>query len=228
MRKEIIRNCTLYLGDCLQILPTLGTVDAVVTDPPFNMSTSQNGTKHEFFADMINSSYWFAEVLKNMSSLLPEHGTIWQFMNWKTLPAIMKAASNIDHKIQSVLVWNKKLCGPEMRGLRPTYELVSLLFTGAAKLKNRSLSDIWTEPWKSSKPYHPAEKPVALIERIITETTGDTILDPFMGSGTTGVACVRLDRRFIGIEINEKYFEIACNRIKDAYNQPLLSEANHV
>jgi DNA modification methylase len=163
-QKEVIGPCTLYFGECLEILPEIGKVDAVVTDPPFNMSTSQNGKKHEFYADMVNSSYWFTEVLKNMIDRFPvEGGTLWQFMNWKTLPAIMKAASNISMKIQSVLVWDKKLFGPEMRGLRPSYEFVALMFTGEAKLKNRSLNDIWREPWVSSKPHHPAEKPVSLI-----------------------------------------------------------------
>jgi DNA modification methylase len=220
MRIETIGPHTLDLGDCLEILPEIGEVDAVVADPPFNMSASQNGTKHEFYADMVNSSYWFSEVLKHITGLLPaQGGTIWQFMNWKTLPAVMKAASMVGMKIQSVLVWDKKLLGPEMRGLRPSYELAALMFTGEAKLKNRSLNDIWREPWVSSKPHHPAEKPVALITKIINETTGNIILDPFMGSGTTGVACVETGRKFIGIEINERYFDIARERIRSAYEK---------
>ena len=64
MRKETIGSCELYLGDCLDIIPEVGKINAVVTDPPYNMSTSQNGTKHELWADAVNSSFWFAEVLK--------------------------------------------------------------------------------------------------------------------------------------------------------------------
>jgi DNA modification methylase len=69
---------------------------------------------------------------------------------------------------------------------------------------------------------HPAEKPLGLVCRIVKETDGDTILDPFMGSGTTGVACIETGRKFIGIELSEKYFDIACRRIENAYNQGQL------
>jgi len=221
LRKEEIGGCTLYLGDCLEILPTLGKVDAVVTDPPYNFSTSQNGAKHELWADAVNSSLWFAEVLKKETALFDTPGgTVWQFLNWKTFLPLQKAVFDAGLKINSLLVWDKALIGTEMRGLRPSYELCALIFTGETKLRNRSLSDIWRIPWLYSKPHHPAEKPVALIQKIIAETEGQLILDPFMGSGTTGVACVNLGRRFIGIELNEKYFDIACKRIEKAIKEP--------
>jgi DNA modification methylase len=223
--KETIGPCELYLGDCFEILPTLGKVDAVVTDPPYNFSTSQNGMKHELWADAVNSSFWFSELLKRELQLLnTTGGVIWQFLNWKTFVPIQKAVFDAGLKTNSLLVWDKALLGPEMRGLRPSYELCALILTGEAKIRNRSLSDIWRIPWISKKPNHPAEKPVELLKKIIAETDGEIILDPFMGSGTTGVACVNLGRRFIGIEINKKYFDIARKRIKDSLQQPLLVE----
>ena len=224
MRKEQIGNCELYLGDCMEIMPTLGKVDAVVTDPPYNFSTAQNGSKHELWADAVNSAFWFSEVLKKETALFSNSGVIWQFLNWKTFVPLQKAVFDAGLKFESVLVWDKALLGcGGLKGLRPSYELCALILTGEAKLKNRSLPDIWRFPWRSSKPYHPAEKPVQLINKIIAETEGGSILDPFMGSGTTGVACIEQGRKFTGIEINEKYFDIACKRIEEQLKQPLLS-----
>jgi DNA modification methylase len=228
LKKKVIGDCELHLGDCLEILPTLGKVDAVVTDPPYNFSTSQNGTKHELWADAVNSAFWFAEVLKKEIDLFDAHGgTIWQFLNWKTSISLQKAAFDSGLKISSLLVWDKALLGLETKGLRPCYELCALILTGEARICNRSLADIWRVPWRSERANHPAEKPLELLKKIVMETTGGVILDPFMGSGTTGVACVQLGKRFIGIEINEKYFNIACKRIKEAYkqNESLFSPA---
>jgi site-specific DNA-methyltransferase (adenine-specific) len=149
--------------------------------------------------------------------LLPSQGgTIWHFLNWKTFISLQKAVFDADLKFNSLLVWDKKLMGPGSCGLRPCYELCALILTGEAKIKNRSLTDLWCFPWKSNRPNHPAEKPVGLIQKIVSETEGNIILDPFMGSGTTGVACAELGRQFIGIEINENYFYIACKRIEQA------------
>ena len=201
----------------MEILPALKKIDAVVTDPPYNFSTSQNGTKHEGWTDSVNAAYWFAAVLEKEISLFGHHGgTIWHFLNWKTFISLQKAVFDIGLKIDSMLVWNKNLLGPGTRGLRPCYELCALILAGEAKIKNRSLNDIWCCQWVSKKQYHPAEKPVTLIKKIVSETDGELILDSFMGSGTTGVACVEAGKRFIGIEINEKYFDIACKRIEEA------------
>jgi DNA modification methylase len=219
MRKEVIGDCTLYLGDCLDILPTLGKVDAVITDPPYNMSTSQNGIKHEIWADIIDSACFFKEVFQKEIALFDIcGGTVWQFLNWKTLPTLQKAASDVGQKINSILIWNKNQLGLEPKGLRTSYELVALLCIGEAKIENRSVSDIWQYP-AVSKRIHPAEKPLALIQRLVEVTSGNRVLDPFMGSGTTGVACALSGRKFIGCELNEKYFDIACRRIEEAYKE---------
>jgi DNA modification methylase len=221
MRKEIIGNCTLYQGDCLEIMPELKMVHAVITDPPYNFSTAPSGAKHEPFSEAINTSYWFKEVLLKELDILPVRGgTIWQFLNWKTFIAVQKAAFDSDLKIESLLVWDKNSLGTGgVRGLRPSYELCALFLTGKAFIKNRSLPDIWKYPYTYLKKFHPAEKPLPLIRKIVYETEADIILDPFMGSATTGVACVNLNRRFIGIEINEKYFDTACKRIESAVSQ---------
>lgn len=227
MRIETIGDATLYLGDCLEILPTLGKVDAVVTDPPYNFSTSSSGNKFDFFGDAINAAYWFSAVLKAEKALFdPRGGIIWQFLNWKTTTTMLKAASDAGLKIDSMLVWDKCWIGPGGNvGLRPSYELVALMAVGDGRIPNRGLPDIWRHPVSSQKPTgHPAEKPLSLLREIVKETPGEIVIDPFMGSGTTGVAAVEYGRRFVGIELDEQWFDIACRRIEDAYKQPRLFE----
>lgn len=228
-RTEVIGDCTLYLGDCLEILPLLGKVDAVIMDPPYNFSTASSGGKHALWADAVNSAFWFAAVLNGCKDRLAiRGGAIWQFLNWKTFIPAQKACWEAGMKFESLLVWDKEWIGPGGPiGLRPSYELVALMTTGDFALPNRGLPDIWRHKWSSQRVSgHPAEKPVSLCAELVKETPGETVLDPFMGSGTTGVACVKLGRKFIGIEIDEGYFQIACDRIRKAYAQPdMLLEA---
>lgn len=220
IRVEQIGDATLYLGDCLEILPTLGRVDAVVTDPPYNFSTASSGGKHGLWGDAVNSAFWFGAVFRGFQQAIgpTRPGMIWQFLNWKTFIPLQKAVWDAGLKFDSLLVWDKECIGPGGSvGLRPSYELVALVSMNDASLANRGLPDIWRCQWSSQRPSgHPAEKPAALMERIVRETPGGVFLDPFMGSGTTGVACAKLGRKFIGVEIHEPYFRIACRRIADA------------
>lgn len=221
--EHIAEGVTLHLGDCREILPTLGKVDAVVTDPPYNFSTSSSGTKHNFWGDAVNSAFWFAAMFDSYQDAIGRErsGLIWQFLNWKTFIPLQKAAWDAGLKFDSLLVWDKEWIGPGgVVGLRPSYELVALIAVGDATLANRGLPDIWRHQWASQRPNgHPAEKPQGLLERIVRETPGHSVLDPFMGSGTTGAACAKLRRGFVGIEIDEKYFDIACRRIGEATKQ---------
>lgn len=105
-----------------------------------------------------------------------------------------------------------------MKGLRPSYELVALFAMPDFKIENRCLSDIQRFKWSSKKPHgHPAEKPVSLMKWLIEQSTkpGDTVCDFFMGSGSTGAACVNKGRNFIGMELDPEYFETAQKRIAE-------------
>jgi site-specific DNA-methyltransferase (adenine-specific) len=218
LRVEKVGPATLYLGDCLDVLPEVGFVNLCVMDPPYNFSTASSGKKHEYWADAINSARWFRDVLLAIKPQLSADAAIWQFMNWRTLVTVQKAVWDSGMKIESLMVWDKEWIGPGgSTGLRPAYELVALMTQGAWRVPNRGLPDIWRCQWASQRPNgHPAEKPVALMERIIRESPGETVLDPFMGSGTTGVAAIRNGRSFVGIEINEAHFETALKRIEQA------------
>ena len=118
--------------------------------------------------------------------------------------------------MESLVVWNKKYLGTNMRGFRPAYEMVALFTQPGFKIPNRCLGDVVECPRLTRKPNHPAEKPVALLEYLLKAAAKNTVLDVFMGSGTTLVACERLGLQGTGIEINEKYFSAACRRVEEA------------
>jgi DNA modification methylase len=229
MREETIGNCRLILGDCREILPSLPLCDAVITDPPYMFTTASAGAgKLSPWADMCNAAFWFAEILKLCRGRL-RYGTgfVWWFLSWRSLPTVQKAAFDIGWNIESLLVWDKQWIGPGgQRGLRPSYELVALFCDGEAALPNRGLPDIWQHKWSSDKPNgHPAEKPISLVERLVKETPAGHIVDPFLGSGTAAVACLRQGRTFTGIELDPQHFDNACRRIEAAHGQADLFRA---
>jgi site-specific DNA-methyltransferase (adenine-specific) len=230
-RTEVIGDCTLYLGESLEIMPHIRGVDIVLTDPPYNFSTASAGGKLNLWGDAVNSSFWFSAVFgAYVNAIGPTRsGIIWQFLNWKTFIPLQKAVWDAGLKFDSLMVWDKQWIGPGGSvGLRPSYELVALIAVGDASLVNRGLPDIWRCQWASQRPSgHPAEKPVDLFERIVKESPGNIVMDPFMGSGTAGVAAVKAGRKFIGIEIDEKWFDVACERIADATSRPDMFIERH-
>ena len=213
MRVEQIGDCTLYLGDCLAVLPTLGPVDAVVTDPPYGISHSSN----------YGASWQGRQIASDQDTTardlaLAPFPNVAAFGTWKTPP--------IDGT-KGCLVWDK---GPAfgMGDLsfpwKGSWELIYVrgrIWKGSRD--EGVLRGHIQVSWESAGRAHPHAKPVSLICALLGKIPHKaTILDPFMGSGTTLVACARLGRKGIGIEISEDYFEIACRRVEEAYRQPDL------
>ena len=228
MRREQIGDATLWLGDCREIMPTLGKVDAVITDPPYMFSQSSTGAgKLNPWADMMNAAFWYADILRICRDRIqPNDGSIWWFLNWRTLPTLQRATFDAKMNIESLAVWDKEWIGPGgAKGLRPSYELIAFYAIGDYAIRNRGIPDIWRCAWSSQKPHgHPAEKPASLFERIIKTSGATAVLDPFMGSGTCGEAAAKSGCKFFGIEMEEHWFDIACRRIEAAYKQPRLFE----
>ncbi len=210
--------------DCLDFLRTLpdGSVDAVVTDPPYGINTKSDGNgKLNPWADLCNSAFWYREWIGECRRLLKPTGMLWSCLNWRSLVTFQKAACDAGWPIESLLVWDKDWIGPGgPRGLRPSYELVALWAMPEFSIPDRGLYDIQTFKWSGHKPNgHPAEKPVPLFEWLLNcqgQRDDCTVLDPFAGSGTTGVACIQTGRNFIGCEIDPGYAEIARRRCKEA------------
>ena len=196
-RVERIGDATLYLGDCLDILPTLPKVDAVITDPPYGIGISANPIrqKHERMA-------WDNK---------PVDGGLLDACIGMAAQAIVWGGNYFDLPPQQCFfVWDK--VQPEDFSLAMC-EYAWTNLKGPAKLFKRHVV--------SYAKQHPTQKPEELMRWCVEKTMG-TVLDPFMGSGTTGVACAQLGRKFIGIEIEPKYFDIACERIDNAYRQQRL------
>lgn len=226
-RREVLaEGVELWLGDALEVMTLVRGVDLICTDPPYNFSTSSAGVKMNFWGDAVNSAYWFSAVYRGYLETIGagRPAVIWQFLNWKTFIPLQKAVWDAGLKFDSMLIWDKEWIGPGGEiGLRPSYEMIAFSSVAGAAIPNRGLPDIWRCKWASARPSgHPAEKPEQLMKQLILASPGKVVCDPFMGSGTTGCAAVRNGRHFIGVEIDERYFDIACRRISEALRQPDL------
>lgn len=213
----------LYRGDCLELMKDIpdGSIDMVLTDPPYMINTKSTGVgKLNPWADYCNASFWYSEWIRQARRMLKDTGCLWSFLNWRSFVTFQKAACDIGWPIESVLVWDKCCIGTgSLKGLRPSYELVALWAMPDFKIENRGLYDIQRFKWSNKKPHgHPAEKPVDLMKWLVEQSSkpGDTVCDLFMGSGTTGEACVLMGRSFIGMELDLDCFEAAQRRIQEA------------
>jgi len=233
-RKEVIGNAVLLLGDCLEILPTLEKVDAVITDPPYmNMA---GGTALTFDSRVASrrvdyvtvADPWGATLEWVPLALALAEKALFSFCSFHFV-AELRAA--VPHKPTALISWYKRNAAPSAANapqFQTEYCWAFRLGTGLDWRKIRTHYDIPRLQAgcmaverilnADGSTAHPTQKPVALIERLL-ECGAQTILDPFMGSGTTGVACMNLGRKFIGIEISEKYFNIAVERITNAQRQ---------
>lgn len=333
-RKEVIGDCTLYLGDCLEVLPTLGNVDAVVTDPPYHGVKSDSwdnqwktdedfldwsrGVSRLLFEKMNSSGslYWFCspQMAGRVEAVLAERFRIINSLVWdksgsrngvggtgidvSALRSFWTANTErlifaerpdgdfvaadeagyeqscveakvsifgdyLREELKRASVTNREIAAlfPSKTGgltgcvsnwllglnvptgeqyeairqhlnrrsndvfLRREYEDLRREYEDLRRPFNVTSSDSWGDVWRFAierGALHPTQKPVQLIQHIVkvSSRADDVVLDPFTGSGTTGVVCAKLGRSFIGIEREERYFEIACERIRKAYAQP--------
>lgn len=210
--ETIAEGVTLYLGDCREILPTLGKVDAVITDPPYGISyksgpNSKNSistTKKRFEASITGDDLPFDPSL---------------FL--QMAPCCFTGAQHFHARLPesgSFHVWNKRV------GYTPIDQADGDLIWMSRKQPLRIIDLLWRGLCRSTEHAspieHPTQKPIALMEWCINALPEPlTVCDPYMGSGTTGVAAIRLGRKFIGIEIEAKYFDIACKRVSAATKQ---------
>ena len=210
MKPVVIGNATLYLGDCRDILPTLGKVDAVVTDPPYGIGAHKKRAdtgknKHIKQRDYYHGEWDASAPDADLIDLVlnaGENHIIWGG-NYFTLPPS-----------PAWLVFDK--VNGDNR-----YADCELAWTSgkfAARIKRHQWHGFLREG--NEERFHPTQKPHGIMAWCLSFfPEADTILDPFMGSGTTGVAAVQMGRKFIGIEREQKYFDIACKRIEDAQRQ---------
>ena len=200
-RKEVIGPHELWLGDCREILPTLGKVDAVVTDPPYGIGFAAQPTKWQRRAGQ-QAEAWDDAIADIDLTAFGADQIIWGG-NYYSLPPA-----------RGWLSWFKPDAPPSMGH----FELAWTNLDATTKQMSCSIGATNAE-----RVGHPTQKPLAVMRWCLSLIPdAHTILDPFMGSGTTGVACQKLGRKFIGIEIEARYFDIACRRIEQAMAQPDL------
>lgn len=212
-RKEVIGAATIYLGDCRDVLPTLDHVDAVVTDPPYGIgeAAGKNASRGNMAVakDYGNDSWDDTPIDEALIDAVRAAGK-WNIIfggNYYALPPA-----------KCWLVWDKEngandFADAELAwtNLPKAVRLLRFMWNGMLRAHGETRGD------------HPTQKPVGVMKWCIGHLPeGRTILDPFMGSGTTGVAAVQMQRQFIGIEREPKYFDIACKRIEDAQRQGSL------
>ena len=221
-RKEVIGGQALYLGDCLEIMPALGRVDAVLADPPYGIGESAGKAKtrtsgltskiaggRQYQRDYGNKGWddKTADEAVALAIALAKHSIIFGG-NYYALPPS-----------SCWLVWDKLNgdtdfadCELAWTNLPKAVRRLQLLWNGCMRVERHIPRE------------HPTQKPVGVMEWCIRQLpeTAQTILDPFMGSGTTLVACAKMGRKGIGIELDPDYFDIACRRVEEAYRQPDL------
>lgn len=238
-RVEQLGNAKLYLGDCLEILPTLEHVDAVITDPPYSSGgrTSGERTKNtsskyqstglgKYFADFAGDNrdqrswmLWMSLWLSLVAEKLPEGGMVCMFSDWRQLPACTDAIQIAGLVWRGIAVWDKMNARPMPNRFRSQAEFVAWATKGQRSFDTKKATyhdGVFQFPPPSTKEReHSTQKPVELMEKLVeVSNLGELVLDPFMGSGTTGIACAALGRSFIGIELTEHYFDVACRRLE--------------
>jgi DNA modification methylase len=203
-KKEVFGDCILYCGDAAEILLIVGRVPVCLTDPPYGIGIALNPVKQRHEVKQWDNAPVSAELLDMIISVTDEQ-IIWGG-NYFDLPPS-----------RGFVIWDK---------VQPVnFSLAMCEFAWWSADNNAKLFRYnVTRNAKDDPPLHPTQKPVALMKFCINQLKdqGGAVLDPFMGSGTTGVACAQTGRAFVGIERDPKYFEIAVERIRRAYDQPDL------
>lgn len=263
MKKKVqIGDATLFLADCLDVLPELRDIDAVVTSPPYNLGStpwpalghwrpghkcsggagkwkrgtanSANGVNYGLHNDAMEwKAYveWIHDIITALWTSLSDDGVI--FLNhkprvvgarlWVPLELIPRFPIAVD--LRQIIIWDRGGgINYTITGYVPMHEWLMVLAKPDFRLKNTAASgagDVWRLNPETNND-HPAPFPLDLPLRAIQTTNAKLVLDPFMGSGSTGVAAIREGRKFIGIEIEPKYFALACDRIQAEYNRSVL------
>lgn len=239
-----IGNATIYRGNCLEILPSVQRAALVLADPPYedHMHAAKRGIKIKGSArriridghanpppvDFTSITHIRDEAAATM--VRASEGWLLAFCTPEGVAPWRDAIEAAQARYKRACVWVKPDSAPQFNGQGPAMGaemfVAAWCGSGHSRWNGGGRRNVFTHPCNppSREGTHPTEKPVSLMIELIElfSDPEDTVIDPFMGSGTTGVACAKLGRKFIGIEIDPRYFDIACRRIEAAYKQPDL------
>jgi site-specific DNA-methyltransferase (adenine-specific) len=225
MRKEQIGNASLYLADAFEVMPTLGEVDSIITDPPYNARTHRGArtTRSGQAVGLIDFDSLTEQQFIEFCGNAVAQAKRWVVMSCAWQHAALLETAGVP--LVRLGIWHKPNGAPQFTGDRPGtgWEAIAILHREGRKHWNGGGHHaVWVCNVEHGE--HPTQKPLKLLTDWVRKFTdeGETVLDPFMGSGTTGVACAKLRRKFIGIEKRADYFELACRRISDVHKQANL------
>jgi len=226
-QEAVMGENRLIQGDCLEVMDEMIEegikVDVIITDPPYKVITGgKNGTKgkpsgiltknKQLMSVIPKFNDWLPKVFK----LLNNDSHAYFMINMLNLKDLMIAVEDAGFHIHNVLVWKKNNATPNKWYMK-NCEYIVFCRKGKSKFINNCGSKVVECFDNPRNKVHPTEKPVGLMELYVSNSTneGGVVFDPFMGSGSTGVACKNTNRKFIGVELDKNYFDIAVNRINE-------------
>ena len=240
IKEERIGGQRLILGDCLGAMTSVKSAHAVITDPPYSFG-ARTTAQMRGRGGMSRGEAWAHKPLPNdrlsvtgfmwlmrkvgleAERLLVPGGSFLAFTDWRQFPTLYGCIESCNLQIINMVVWDKQVFGMG-NGFRNQNELILHAAAGTPRVFDRSVPNVLGAKRIPSSDIHPTENPVELMEEIVRVVTdrGETVFDPFMGSGTTLVACERLGRHGVGVEIDPEYFATACQRVDEAVRSPGL------
>lgn len=238
-RKEIIGDCTLYLGDCLEVMNLLGKVDNIITDPPYEAEAHNSSRRVMDGGRLVHGALNFGQITadqrKGLANKCQELSNGWSliFCQVEAVSDWRDAIESAGGKYKRAMVWVKPDATPQFNGQGPAQGHETIVTSwhgrGHSAWNGGGKRGVFTygkhdtgNGHGGTRNRHPTQKPLSLMSELVQLFTneGETILDPFMGSGSTLVAAAKKGRKGVGIEINQEYFDLACERIYEAYKQP--------
>ena len=214
---------TLYHGDCIDIMKKMNneSVDLILTDPPYGIDFQSHRRKDVYKKIQNDTSLeWLDTFFKDANRIMKTNTAIYVFCSWHNIDKF-KIAFEKYFKLKSIIVWVKNNHGSgDLKGsYAPRHEFILYGNKGRRLFEGKRYDDVVFFN-KTGNKYHPTEKPVDLLNMYIENSSkeNDIVFDPFMGSGSTGIAALNLNRKFIGVELDENYFNIAKKRIENKIN----------
>jgi site-specific DNA-methyltransferase (adenine-specific) len=232
MDKIQIGDCTLYHGDSLEILPTLPPVDLVLTDPPYLLTSGgcTSGGLHQRFGGFKDQPYGnsgeivpcdidWPDFMPLLYGALMPGKQAYVMCNNRHVKNMLNSAESAGFEFHNLLVWDKISATPN-RWYMKNCEFIGFFYKTPAKAINDCSAKQLIKVQQKDETKHATEKPVSLMQHYIEQSSapGETVIDPFSGSFSTAIACMRSKRKFIGIEKEKRFFDIGVERIKKEIN----------
>ena len=221
-----MEDIKLYCDDCLNIMKQIEneSIDLIVTDPPYLIKYKTNHRKnkdHDFCSEILNddNEQLIIDYIRECYRILKNNTAMYMFCNCDKVDFFKQELENAGFKIKNMIIWvkNNWTAGDLKAQFGKQYEIIFLVNKGRKCFNGKRITDVWMfDRISGKKQLHQNQKPVDLLKQCILKHSdeNDIIFDGFMGSGSTGVACIETDRKFIGVELDKKYFEIAKERIE--------------